>query len=87
MFKDLLEEFNVFFDNSGSIGRRYARQDEAGTPYCITVDNESIEDKKVTIRDRDTTKQVRLPIQGLRDSIRKLINDEATLEDLGEEFA
>ena len=87
VFKDLLEEFNVFFDNSGSIGRRYARQDEAGTPYCITVDNESIEDKKVTIRDRDTTKQVRLPIQGLRDSIRKLINDEATLEDLGEEFA
>src|SRR3989344_1607574 len=82
VFKDLLEEFNVFFDNSGSIGRRYARQDEAGTPYCITVDNESIEDKKVTIRDRDTTKQVRLPIQGLRDSIRKLINDEATLEDL-----
>ncbi|MGA1822120.1 MAG: glycine--tRNA ligase [Thermoplasmatota archaeon] len=50
-----------YYDSSGSIGRRYARMDEIGTPYCITVDHDTREDDKVTIRDRDTGKQIRIP--------------------------
>jgi len=52
----------VEYDGSGSIGRRYRRQDEIGTPYCITIDYETLEDDTVTIRERDTMKQVRVPI-------------------------
>jgi glycyl-tRNA synthetase len=54
------------FDDGGSIGRRYRRQDEIGTPWCVTVDHESLADRTVTLRDRDTLSQVRLPIEGLR---------------------
>lgn len=57
----------VQYDEIGSIGRRYRRQDEIGTPYCVTVDFESLEDKKVTVRDRDTMKQERIEIKELRD--------------------
>ena len=53
------------------MGRRYRRQDEAGTPYCITVDGQTLKDQTVTIRDRDTTKQERLPLDGIVDVIRK----------------
>lgn len=84
VYKSLEEEFNVLFDNSGSIGRRYARNDEAGTPYCITCDGDSLKDKSVTIRERDSTKQIRVKISGLRDVLRKLINDEISFEDAGE---
>lgn len=84
IYKDLLEEFNVFFDKSGSIGRRYSRQDEAGTPFCITVDESSIQDKSVTIRDRDTTRQIRVKISDLRNVIRDLVNDDVSFEDAGE---
>ena len=59
--------FNVEYDESGSIGRRYRRQDEIGTPYCITVDFDSIEDKKVTIRERNTLKQDRVEIDRVLD--------------------
>jgi glycyl-tRNA synthetase len=55
----------IDYDDAGSIGRRYRRQDEVGTPYCVTVDFDSLEDKKVTVRDRDTMKQDRLPIAEL----------------------
>ena len=58
-------QLNVFEDYSGSIGRRYARQDEIGTPYCITVDFDTIKDDTVTVRDRDTTKQERVSINKL----------------------
>ena len=58
-------------DESGSIGRRYARQDEVGTPFCVTVDNESMTDSKVTVRDRDTGEQERVPIAGLAAHLRK----------------
>ena len=51
---------NSFYDQSGAIGRRYRRQDEVGTPWCITVDGESLEKGTVTIRDRDTLEQVRI---------------------------
>ena len=53
------------YDVTQSIGRRYRRQDEVGTPWCITVDFDSLEDRAVTVRDRDTTAQVRVPITGL----------------------
>ena len=53
------------YDDTQSIGRRYRRQDEIGTPLCVTVDFDSLEDRAVTVRDRDSTEQVRLPIDGL----------------------
>ncbi|MHA2225338.1 MAG: glycine--tRNA ligase [Candidatus Hodarchaeales archaeon] len=59
------EGFVVYFDDSGSIGRRYRRHDEIGTPFCVTVDFESLEDQQVTIRNRDTMEQVRIPIDRL----------------------
>jgi len=55
----------VDYDETQAIGRRYRRQDEIGTPYCITVDFDSLEDGAVTIRERDTTEQVRVPIADL----------------------
>ena len=54
------EGIATYYDDSGSIGRRYARMDEAGTPWCVTVDYEALESGNVTIRDRDTTEQVRV---------------------------
>jgi glycyl-tRNA synthetase len=73
---DILKtEFNCLFDSGGSIGRRYARNDEIGTPYCVTVDFDSLKKNDCTIRDRDTTKQVRVKIKDLRETIRKLINN------------
>lgn len=61
----LAKEFNCDFDEAGSIGKRYRRQDEIGTPFCITYDFESEEDQSVTVRDRDTMAQVRMPIAAL----------------------
>ena len=55
----------VDYDETQAIGRRYRRQDEIGTPLCVTVDFDSLDDKAVTIRDRDTTEQVRVPIDDL----------------------
>jgi len=83
IFDDLKKEWNVLYDESGSIGRRYARNDEVGTPYCITVDEESLKNKDVTIRERDTKKQVRVKISVLKDILKKLINQEIMLEKAG----
>jgi len=80
---DLKKEFNVISDNSGSIGRRYSRNDEAGTPFCITIDEDSPKKKDVTIRDRDTTKQIRVKIEDLKEILRKLINEEIAFEKAG----
>lgn len=64
--RDILKQhFAVFYDQAGSIGRRYRRQDEVGTPFGITVDHQTMEDQTVTLRDRDSTEQIRLPIDGL----------------------
>jgi len=60
----------VQYDEVGSIGRRYRRQDEIGTLYCVTVDFDSLDDKKVTIRDRDTMKQERISIEELIDYLK-----------------
>jgi len=59
------EGWNVDFDDAGAIGRRYRRQDEVGTPYCVTVDFDSLDDQAVTVRDRDTMAQERVPLDGL----------------------
>jgi len=75
-------EFYCSFDTSGSIGRRYARSDEIGTPFCVTVDFDTETDGSVTIRDRDTTAQVRVKVKDLKDVLRKLINQEIKFEEL-----
>src|SRR5258706_5675724 len=64
---DLREAFPVFYDDSGAIGRRYRRQDEIGTPFCITIDGESLTNATVTVRDRDTLKQERVEAGQLKD--------------------
>ena len=63
---DLRANWPVFYDASGSIGRRYARQDEAGTPFAVTVDFDSLEDQTVTVRERDSMRQERVAADGLR---------------------
>ena len=62
---ELRKNWTVDFDDAGAIGRRYRRQDEIGTPYCITVDFETLEDQAVTVRDRDTMEQERVGIDAL----------------------
>ena len=66
VFEDLSKLYNCEFDERGAIGKRYRRQDEIGTPFCITYDFDSVEDNCVTVRDRDTMQQVRIPISELR---------------------
>jgi len=73
IFKELKSEFKTFYDDSGAIGRRYRRQDEAGTPFCITVDSQTLKDETVTIRNRDTMEQDRVPARGLVDELKKRI--------------
>jgi glycyl-tRNA synthetase len=65
VFNKLCPNFVTDYDDSQSIGRRYRRQDEIGTPFCVTIDFESLEDKQVTIRDRDSLAQIRVPIEEL----------------------
>lgn len=62
VFQTLAKAFPVDYDEAGSIGKRYRRQDEIGTPYCITVDFDTLEDNQVTVRDRDTMEQIRIPV-------------------------
>ncbi|MEM2727439.1 MAG: glycine--tRNA ligase, partial [Archaeoglobaceae archaeon] len=85
---DLLRKsgFYTDYDDSGSIGRRYRRFDEIGTPFCITVDHQTFEDETVTIRDRDTTKQVRVKISELERVLKDLIRSERSIEEFGEIF-
>jgi len=61
----LRQQWNCDFDDASAIGRRYRRQDEIGTPYCVTVDFESLQDQAVTVRERDSMKQERIGIDGL----------------------
>lgn len=64
--KDLRPYFRVFYDDSGAVGRRYRRQDEIGTPFCITVDSQSLQDQTVTVRHRDSMQQERISISALQ---------------------
>ena len=69
IFKDLRRKLPAEFDEGGSIGKRYRRQDEIGTPWGITVDHQTMDDDTVTLRDRDTLEQTRVPIEGLADDL------------------
>ena len=66
IFNDLSKDFMVDYDDAGSIGKRYRREDEIGTPICITYDFDSVEDGCVTVRDRDTMEQKRIKIEELK---------------------
>ena len=74
VYEHLAKHFMVDFDDSGAIGKRYRRQDEIGTPLCITIDFDTLEDETVTVRDRDTMAQVRMPIAELEGYIQKEID-------------
>lgn len=74
VFEMLSKDFRVAYDETGSIGKRYRRQDEIGTPLCITVDFDTLEDNTITVRDRDTMEQIRLPIAALKEYIDKIVN-------------
>jgi len=72
----------VAYDDSGAIGRRYRRQDEVGTPFCVTVDYDTLEDDTVTVRDRDSTAQERVAVDGLAGTVRGLRDGDVAFEDL-----
>jgi len=72
VFDFLKDNFMAEYDETGSIGKRYRRQDEIGTPYCVTIDYETIDDKAVTVRDRDTMKQERIKIKDLKEYFLKI---------------
>ena len=76
----------VNYDDSGTIGRRYRRNDEIGTPYCVTVDYDTLEDGTVTIRDRDSMRQVRAPIKGIENVLYELIYRDRAFESAGKPF-
>ena len=73
VYSNLIKSFPVDYDEAGSIGKRYRRQDEVGTPFCITIDFDTLENDTVTVRDRDTMEQVRLPISELKAYIQEKI--------------
>jgi glycyl-tRNA synthetase len=73
LYRELKPYFNVFYDDKGAVGRRYRRQDEAGTPFCITVDGQTLQDDTVTIRDRDSLKQDRVPVAQVKAVIEKAL--------------
>ncbi len=76
------EGIMTYYDDSGSIGRRYARMDEVGTPFCITVDYDTLKDESVTIRDRDTKEQVRVKISDVLDVLDGLLRGKGKLDDI-----
>ncbi|MBP3502837.1 MAG: glycine--tRNA ligase [Clostridia bacterium] len=73
VYEKLSKEFMCDYDEAGSIGKRYRREDEIGTPYCVTIDFDTLEDNQVTIRDRDTMEQVRIPIEELNSWIKEKV--------------
>ena len=80
IIEDLQWDYNVAYDEKDAVGRRYRRQDAAGTPYCITVDHQTKEDNTVTIRDRDTMEQERIAISELSERLKKSISFKAWLQ-------
>ena len=75
IYQELKGAFTVFYDENGTIGRRYRRMDEAGTPYCVTVDSQTAEDNTVTVRDRDSMEQIRVKIHELKTIISESIEN------------
>lgn len=80
ILNSLKEDFNVQYDESGSIGRRYSRNDEIGTPMCIAVDEDSVKNKTVTIRERDSTKQIKVKISEVAEIVKKVVKGENLLK-------
>jgi glycyl-tRNA synthetase len=77
VYKQLCRGFTTCYDDSQSIGRRYRRQDETGTPFCVTIDFQSLEDTQVTIRERDSLAQIRVPVNELEKMLRAKLSGEA----------
>jgi glycyl-tRNA synthetase len=73
IYRGLKRRWNVFYDEKGAIGRRYRRQDEAGTPFCITIDGQTATDGTVTIRERDSCRQWRVGASGLVEALGPLL--------------
>ena len=73
LYRALRSKLSAVYDEKGAIGRRYRRQDEAGTPFCVTVDGTTLDDDTVTVRERDTCEQVRLSIPEVVDYITERI--------------
>ncbi len=71
LYQELAKQFSVSYDEAGSIGKRYRRQDAIGTPFCLTVDNDTLEKETVTIRKRDTMEQITIPLEDVIDYIKK----------------
>lgn len=82
IYRALKKQFNVFYDEKGAIGRRYRRQDEAGTPFGITVDSQTLADGTVTFRDRDSCRQWRVPSAGVVQAVRDLLEGQAVPGDV-----
>ncbi|MCH8856612.1 MAG: glycine--tRNA ligase, partial [Proteobacteria bacterium] len=74
IYEELRGRVPAEYDTGGSIGKRYRRQDEIGTPLCVTIDFDSLDDHQVTIRDRDTMSQVRVDIDNLVDALKEKLN-------------
>ncbi len=73
IYNDLRKKFKIFYDDKGAVGRRYRRMDEVGTPFCITVDSQTLQDETVTLRDRDTMQQTRHKIGELEEILMKKV--------------
>lgn len=80
VFDDLKTRFDVIWDSRGNIGKRYYSQDEIGTPYCVTVDFDTLENNSATIRDRDTAKQIKVKIEKLAETIERLLAGEMKID-------
>lgn len=74
VYNSLKSEFMCEFDDNGNIGKRYRRQDEIGTPYCVTIDFDTLETGEITVRDRDTMKQENVKIEDLKNWLNKKLN-------------
>ena len=79
VYADLRQCWATNYDDAQSIGRRYRRQDEIGTPYCVTIDFQSLEDEQVTIRERDSMNQIRIPIKELKTTLAAKLGGEDIL--------
>jgi len=75
LFDALKSHFNVEYDEAGAIGKRYRRQDELGTPYCLTIDYQTLEDQTVTLRDRDSMEQKRIPLNQVINTLKSYLKD------------
>ncbi|MBI5228626.1 glycine--tRNA ligase [Candidatus Micrarchaeota archaeon] len=81
--ESLKKEFACEYDEAGSIGKRYARMDEIGTPYCVTIDYDSLEKNTLTLRERDSAKQVVLPVKALKETLQKLFSGSISFSEAG----